>query len=160
MKSNINKATDNSLDNESLNVSSQNKGAFDHNDSFNFIKVFIEHIKAIFQWFHGKDLSSINNSDFIALGRTDEEKEQIEEMCARVDEEYALLTELRASGLSPEEWIKKKGDEILENCSPEEREEILRVVKEEGVIEVEEQADALDEETDEIQIEQEESKEE
>lgn len=160
MKSNINKATDNSLDKEPLNVSSQNKGACDHNDSFNFIKVFIEHIKAIFQWFHGKDLSSINNSDFIALGRTDEEKEQIEEMCARVDEEYALLTELRASGLSPEEWIKKKGDEILENCSPEEREEILRVVKEEGVIEVEEQADALDEETDEIQIEQEESKEE
>lgn len=160
MKININKATDNSLDNESLNASSQNEGTLDNNDSFNFIKVFVKHIKAIFKWFHGKDLSSVNNSDFIAFGRTDEEKEQIEEMCARVDEEYALLSELRASGLSPEDWVKKKGDEILENCTPEEREEILRIVKEEGVIEVEEQADALNEETDEIQIEQVESKEE
>ena len=102
---------------------------------------------------------SLQNPDVFAR-QIEREKDQIEEMCARVDEEYALLTELRASGLSPEDWIKKKGDEILENCTPEEREEILRIVKEEGVIEVEEQADALDEETDEIQIEQEESKEE
>lgn len=153
------KAIDTSLDKELVNTTSQPEETANESEPFNFIKVFIEHIKATFKKFQGEDLSTAKNLDFIELGRTDEEKEQISEMCERVDEEYRLLAELRASGLSPEDWIKKKGDEILDDCTPEEREEIIRVVEEDAVIEVEDQTDALEAEVEDIKNSQNSSKE-
>ena len=150
----------NTQDIEPLNKISRPEEIANESEIFNFIKVFIGHIKAAFIKFRRKDLSSVKNSEFIELGRSDEEKERISEMCELVDEEYRLLADLRTSGLSPEDWIRKKGAEILEDCTPEEREEIIHIVKEEAIIEVEVQANALDAEIEDIQNNQDDSKEE
>ena len=153
-KSDQTSTMDSSYDNESLNTISNNEEFLSGSDSFSFIKVFIEHIKKVFSKFNANNSQSVSNLSFIELGRTEEEKEQIEEMCNRVDEESRLLEELKKSGLTPEEWIRKKSEEILNECSTEEREEILNAIEEESVIETEEQTDALETIVDEIREEQ------
>lgn len=150
---------DSSYDNEPLNTIPKNEEFLSGSDSFNFIKVFIEHVKNVFRKFNANDSQSVSNLNFIELGRTEEEKEQIEEMCNRVDEESRLLEELKKSGLTPEEWIRGKSEEILNGCSTEEREEILNAIEEESRIETEEQTDALESIVDEINEEQVDNKE-
>ena len=150
-KKDLKKTITANIDNECLNSSAQQETNSTDKDSFNFVKVFINHIKTVFHKFQGRNLHSINNTEFIDLGRTTEEKEQIEDMCTTVDEEYKLLAELRTSGLSPDEWIKEKGDDILKDCSPEERDEVLRMIHDDEETEVEEQSDALDSIVDNLQ---------
>ena len=119
-------------------------------ETFDFIKSFVEHIKNIFNKFSKKTLSSIENEEFIALGRSEEEKAQIAEMCHNVDEEYELLAEVRNSNLAPEVWLQNKTQEILQDCSYEEKDAIIQAVEEEGKLITVARAEDLNEIIDEI----------
>ena len=120
-------------------------------ETFDFVKSFIEHIKSIFSKFSKKTPSAIENEEFITLGRSEEEKAQIAEMCHTVDEEHELLADLRSSKLAPEVWLQNKTQEILQDCSEEEKEVIIQAVEEEGEIMALAQAESLEETINELQ---------
>lgn len=119
--------------------------------SFDFLKVFVEHLTRNFKHFVGKDLANAKNADFIDRGRTDEERNQIAELCESIDEHYALLAELRNSNKEPEDWLKEKTEEILSDCTPEVRGSIIQAVNKEGAGNAETQAVVLKALAEEIQ---------
>ncbi|MBR4562840.1 MAG: hypothetical protein IKO26_00090 [Paludibacteraceae bacterium] len=110
-------------------------------ETFDFIRSFVEHIKSIFRKFSNTLPSS--NEEYIALGRSKKEKEQIAEMCRNIDEETNLLIDLRKSNLTPESWLRNTTEEILQDCTDEEREIVIQAVEEEERIIVESLVDSL-----------------
>ena len=150
MKDNKNKMSNGA---EPTNAESNQKHP-ESSETFDFIKSFVEHVKCIFCKFTIKTSSPIKNEEFINLGRTEGEKEQIAEMCQHVDEGYELLSDLRGSNLTPEMWLQNKTQEILHDCTEEEQEIIIQAVEEEGENATLAQAEYLDESISNLQMNQ------
>jgi hypothetical protein len=119
------------------------------NKEFNFIKSLSDFYKGIVLKFKDNDESKIND-DIIELGRTKEEKEQLQDMCDEIDAYHRRLMHLRESGMTPGKWLEKEIELELEKVDPEvsteSKEEFKKFIFDQFGKDVEAQAEALDEE--------------
>ena len=119
------------------------------NKEFNFIKSLSDFYKGIVLKFKDNDESKIND-DIIELGRTEEEKEQLQEMCDEIDSYHRRLKDLRESGMTPGKWLEKEIELELEKVDPEvsteSKEEFKKFVFDQFGRDVEAQTEALDDE--------------
>lgn len=68
--------------------------------------------KKLVSKFKDENPSNINN-EIVYLGRTEEEKEQLQEMCDEIDSYHRRLKDLRESGMTPGKWLEKEIDEFV-----------------------------------------------
>lgn len=123
-----------------------------------FFQLFASHLKKAFDFFSTKKKNGrLSNADFVAYGRTDEERDMIAEACESIDKQYELLQEVRTSGLSPEEWLTKKSMEIFADCSDDEVEVIQDALNQDAQEEIEAQAEAFEEMADSLTSEEKEA---
>lgn len=119
------------------------------NKEFNFIKSLSDFYMKFVSKFKDENLSNIND-DIIHLGRTEEEKEQLQEMCDEIDSYHRRLNDLRKSGMTPGKWLEKEIETELEKVDPEvsseSKEEFKKIIFDQFGKDVEAQAEALDEE--------------
>lgn len=119
------------------------------NKEFNFIKSLSDFYKGIVLKFKDNDESKIND-DIIELGRTEEEKEQLQDMCDEIDAYHRRLKNLRESGMTPGKWLGKEIETELEKVDPEvsseSKEEFKKFVFDQFGRDVEAQTEALDDE--------------
>ena len=119
------------------------------NKEFNFIKSLSDFYMKFVSKFKDENLSNIND-DIIHLGRTEEEKEQLQEMCDEIDYYHRRLKDLRESGMTPGKWLEKEIELELEKVDPEvsteSKEEFKKFIFDQFGKDVEAQAEALDEE--------------
>lgn len=85
----------------------------------NIFKIFASHLKSVLD-LYTKQRDKLSNADLIASGRSDEEKEMIQDACESIDKQYELLNEVRTTGMQPREWLEKESDNIFHDCSDEE----------------------------------------
>ena len=97
-------------------------------DEFNFIKSLSDFYKKFVLKFKDNNKSNIND-DIIELGRTEEEKEQLQDMCDEIDAYHRRLKELRESGMTPGKWLEKEIEIELEKADPEVSTESKEVFK-------------------------------
>lgn len=88
------------------------------NKEFNFIKSVSDFYMKFVSKFKDENLSNIND-DIIHLGRTEEEKEQLQEMCDEIDSYHKRIKNLRESGMMPGKWLEKEIEAELEKLDPE-----------------------------------------
>lgn len=100
----------------------------DLNNEFNFIKSLSDFYKKFVLKFKDNNKSNIND-DIIELGRTEEEKEQLQDMCDEIDAYHRRLKELRESGMTPGKWLEKEIEIELEKADPEVSTESKEVFK-------------------------------
>lgn len=90
------------------------------------------------------------NDDIIELGRTEEGKEQLQDMCDEIDAYHRRLKDLRESGMTPGKWLEKEIELELEKVDPgvstKSKEEFKKFIFDQFGKDVEAQAEALDEE--------------
>lgn len=98
------------------------------NNEFNFIKSLSDFYKKFVLKFKDNNKSNIND-DIIELGRTEEEKEQLQDMCDEIDAYHRRLKELRESGMTPGKWLEKEIEIELEKADPEVSTESKEVFK-------------------------------
>ena len=98
------------------------------NNEFNFIKSLSDFYKKFVLKFKDNNKSNIND-DIIELGRTEEEKEQLQDMCDEIDAYHRRLKELRESGMTPGKWLEKEIEIELEKVDPEVSTESKEVFK-------------------------------
>lgn len=119
------------------------------NKEFNFIKSLSDFYMKFVSKFKDENLSNIND-DIIHLGRTEEEKEQLQEMCDEIDSYHRRLKDLRESGMTPGKWLEKEIELELEKVDPEvsteSKEEFKKFVFDQFGRDVEAQTEALDDE--------------
>lgn len=119
------------------------------NKEFNFIKSLSDFYKKFVLKFKDNNESKIND-DIIELGRTEEEKEQLQDMCDEIDAYHRRLKDLRESGMTPGKWLEKEIELELEKVDPEvsteSKEEFKKFIFDQFGKDVEAQAEALDEE--------------
>ena len=123
------------------------------NKEFNFIKslsdFYLKFVSTFVSKFKEENLSNIND-DIIHLGRTEEEKEQLLEMCDEIDSYHRRLKDLRESGMTPGKWLEKEIETELEKVDPdvssESKEEFKKFVFDQFGRDVEAQTEALDDE--------------
>lgn len=119
------------------------------NKEFNFIKSLSDFYNGIVLKFKDNDESKIND-DIIELGRTEEEKEQLQEMCDEIDSYHRRLKDLRESGMTPGKWLEKEIETELEKVDPEvsseSKKEFKKFVFDQFGRDVEAQTEALDDE--------------
>lgn len=119
------------------------------NKEFNFIKSLSDFYMKFVSKFKDENMSNIND-DIIHLGRTEEEKEQLQEMCDEIDSYHRRLKDLRESGMTPGKWLKKEIETELEKVDPEvsseSKEEFKKFVFDQFGRDVEAQTEALDDE--------------
>lgn len=114
------------------------------NGKFDFFNSFIEHLYEIFKKLQDKGFKNVDNNEYIDLGRTEDEKETIKEICEDLDTQCELMTELEASELTPKEWLKKKSEELLKDCDDDTVKEILDVDRKASVYELNYDIEILD----------------
>lgn len=121
----------------------------EQNKEFDFIESLYDFYKKIFSKLENKDKSSLKSST-VELGRTKDEKEQLQEMCDEVDSYHEKIKELRESGMTPGKWLEKEIETELEKADPkvskESKEEFKKFIFDQFGEDIEAQADALDEE--------------
>ena len=119
------------------------------NKEFNFIKSLSDFYNGIVLKFKDNDESKIND-DIIELGRTEEEKEQLLEMCDEIDSYHRRLKDLRESGMTQGKWLEKEIETELEKVDPEvsseSKKEFKKFVFDQFGRDVEAQTEALDDE--------------
>lgn len=119
------------------------------NKEFNFIKSLSDFYNGIVLKFKDNDESKIND-DIIELGRTEEEKEQLQEMCDEIDSYHRRLKDLRESGMTQGKWLEKEIETELEKVDPEvsseSKKEFKKFVFDQFGRDVEAQTEALDDE--------------
>ena len=98
------------------------------NNEFNFIKSLSDFYKKFVLKFKDNNKSNIND-DIIELGRTEEEKEKLQDMCDEIDAYHRRLKELRESGMTPGKWLEKEIEIELEKADPEVSTESKEVFK-------------------------------
>lgn len=98
------------------------------NNEFDFIKSLSDFYKKFVLKFKDNNKSNIND-DIIELGRTEEEKEQLQDMCDEIDAYHRRLKELRESGMTPGKWLEKEIEIELEKVDPEVSTESKEVFK-------------------------------
>lgn len=116
---------------------------------FNIIDSILNHIRKISGIFNEKEHKNINDS-IISIGRNDDEKEQLKEMCEEEDLYEKRLAELRKSNMKPGEWLDKFIDEELESScesiSKEAKDMVKQMVMDETGKAIAAQAESLDDE--------------
>lgn len=121
------------------------------NKEFNFIKSLSDFYQKIVTKLYGEHNSNMNNA-IVELGRTEEEKEQLQDMCDEIDAYHRRIKELRNSGMTPGKWLEKEIEKELENADPEvsteSKEEFKKFIFDQFGNEVEVQAETLNEELD------------
>lgn len=119
------------------------------NTEFNFIKSVSDFYMKFVSKFKDENPSNINN-EIVYLGRTEEEKEQLQEMCDEIDSYHRRLKDLRESGMTLGKWIEKEIEAELEKVDPEvsseSKEEFKKFVFDQFGRDVEAQTEALDDE--------------
>lgn len=119
------------------------------NGEFNFIKSISDLYKELVAKFNGKSELDLNAS-IVEIGRTEEEKGQLQEMCDDIDSYHRRIKQLRESGLTPGKWLEKEIENELEKVDPqvsyESKEEFKKFILDQFGKEIGAQADALDEE--------------
>ena len=129
----------------------------DYSEGFSFFKLLSSLYEEFISIFQRHDKQNVN-SVIVGLGRTPEEKAQLQEMCEEIDDYHRCLAELRESKLSPGEWLERKIDtevEALEKSgklapevSEDAKDELKRFISDQFNRDIENQADALNEELD------------
>lgn len=121
------------------------------NKEFNFIKSLSDFYQKIVTKLYDEHNSNMNNA-IVELGRTEEEKEQLQDMCDEIDAYHRRIKELRNSGMTPGKWLEKEIEKELENADPEvsteSKEEFKKFIFDQFGNEVEVQAETLNEELD------------
>lgn len=121
------------------------------NNDFDFIKSLSNYFTKFITRFKGHTTEEFNAA-IVEEGRTEEEKEQLQEMCEEVDNYHRRLKELRESGLTPGKWLEKEIDAELESIEPEisseSKEEFKKFIFEQFATDIEANADALSDELD------------
>lgn len=116
---------------------------------FNIIDSILNHIRKISGIFNEKEHKNINDS-IVSIGRNDEEKEQLKEMCEEEDLYEKRLAELRKSNMKPGEWLDRFIDEELESSgesiSKEAKDMVKQMVMDETGKAIAAQAESLDDE--------------
>ena len=74
------------------------------NGEFNFIKSISDLYKELVAKFNGKSELDLNAS-IVEIGRTEEEKGQLQEMCDDIDSYHRRIKQLRESGLIQNELL-------------------------------------------------------
>lgn len=119
------------------------------NKEFNFIKSLSDFYMKFVSKFKDENPSNINN-EIVYLGRTEEEKEQLQEMCDEIDSYHRRLKDLRDSGMTPGKWLEKEIETELEKVDPEvsseSKEEFKKFVFDQFGRDVEAQTESLDDE--------------
>ncbi len=119
------------------------------NNGYDFIKSLSNFYKKLVSKFKDENPSNINN-EIVYLGRTEEEKEQLQEMCDEIDSYHRRLKDLRESGMTPGKWLEKEIEAELEKVDPEvsseSKEEFKKFVFDQFGRDVEAQTEALDDE--------------
>lgn len=121
------------------------------NNDNGFIKSLSDYFTRFISRFKGYAAEDLNAA-IVEEGNTDEEKEQLQEMCEEVDNYHRRLKELRVSGLTPGKWLEKEIDAELENIEPEmsseSKEEFKKFIFDQFATDIEANAEALSEELD------------
>lgn len=121
------------------------------NKEFDFIKSIVDFYKKFVLKFKDRKVSNINNA-IIESGRTEDEKEQLREMCGEVDSYHRRIQDLRESGMTPGKWLEKEIESELEKVDPEvsseSKEEFKKLIFDQFGKDAKAQAEALDEELD------------
>ena len=90
------------------------------------------------------------NASVVEIGRTEEEKEQLQDMCDEIDSYHRRIKQLRESGMTPGEWLEKEIEAELEKVdsqvSSESKDEFKTFILDQFGKEIEAQVDVLDEE--------------
>ena len=119
------------------------------NDEFDFIKSLSDFYKELVAKF--KDKSELDlNASVVEIGRTEEEKGQLQEMCDEIDSYHRRIKQLRESGMTPGKWLEKEIEAELEKVDPqvssESKDEFKKFILDQFGNEIEAEADVLDEE--------------
>lgn len=116
---------------------------------FGIIDSMLNHIRKIFDHQEKNGQEYIDDT-IVSLGRTEEEREQLKEMCEEEDLYEKRLAELRKSNLQPGEWLNKFIDEELESScesiSKEAKEMVKQMVMDETGKSITAQIESLDDE--------------
>ena len=119
------------------------------NNEFDFIKSLSDFYKELVAKFKDKSEPDMNAS-VVEIGRTEEEKEQLQDMCDEIDAYHRRLKNLRESRMTPGKWLEKEIELELEKVDPEvsteSKEEFKKFIFDQFGKDVEAQAEALDEE--------------
>lgn len=121
------------------------------NTEFNFIKSIVIFYSKFILKFKDRKVSNMNES-IIESGRTEDEKEQLREMCDEVDAYHRRIQNLRESGMTPGKWLEKEIESELEKVDPEisyeSKKEVKKFIFNQFGKDVEAQVEALSEELD------------
>lgn len=119
------------------------------NNEFDFIKSLSDFYKELVAKFKDKSEPDMNAS-VVEIGRTEEEKEQLQDMCDEIDSYHRRIKQLRESGMTPGEWLEKEIEAELEKVdsqvSSESKDEFKTFILDQFGKEIEAQADVLNEE--------------
>lgn len=117
------------------------------NKRFSIIDSMLSHIRKIFDSNSKHDRGRINDS-IVSIGRTDEEKGQLKEMCEEEELYEKRLAELRQSNLKLGEWLNNFIDNELESScdsiTSEAKDMVKQMVMDETGKTIKAQAEALD----------------
>lgn len=121
------------------------------NNNFDFIKSLSDYFTKFISRFKGHTTEDLNAA-ILEEGRTEEEKEQLQEMCEEVDNYHRRLKELRESGLTPGKWLDEEIDKELKKVDkeiePGTSEEVKKLLTEQFIVDIENNCDALSDELD------------
>lgn len=114
---------------------------------FNIVDSMLNHIKNLTGLCKNKSQKEIDKA-IITAGRTDEEKEQLREMCEEEELYEKRLAELRNSNMQPGKWlnhfIDKELDSACDSISSEAKVLVKQAVIDETGKAIEAQAESLD----------------
>lgn len=114
---------------------------------FSIVDSMRNHIKKLVGLSKDKTKDKIDAA-IIAAGRTNEEKEQLREMCEEEDLYEQRLAELRKSGMKPGQWLNHFIDKELEaacdSISTEAKDIVKQAIMDETGKAIEAQAESLD----------------
>lgn len=118
---------------------------------FDFVKSLSEYYKRLVSKFKSDSKLDLNAA-IMEEGRTDEEKEQLQEMCEEVDNYHRRLKELRESGLTPGKWldgeVEKELKEIDKELESGAIEEVKKSMADQFIADIEDNCEALSAELD------------
>lgn len=121
------------------------------NNDFGFIKSLSDYFTKFISRFKGHTTEDLNAA-IVEEGRTEEEKEQLQEMCEEVDNYHRRLKELRESGLTPGKWLDEEIERELKKVNKEiesgTSEEVKKLLTEQFIADIENNCEALSDELD------------
>ena len=121
------------------------------NNDFDLIKSLSDYFAKFISRFKGHTTEDLNAA-IVEEGRTEEEKEQLQEMCEEVDNYHRRLKELRESGLTPGKWLDEEIERELKKVNKEiesgTSEEVKKLLTEQFIADIENNCEALSDELD------------